>query len=126
MKIITRKEFKERANLVEDALFGKASAQDYEGMKALAPLVTALCNNNTACVCDGGPYVFYKIKNQDGDFVVFYKRLTVGERRILNNNPTLLGDPHKLLENIKAGIEMEKKQADKLRDEAKKIESRNN
>ena len=122
--VFTSDDVKNRAEVLEDVLHGKGSATDIEALNALATLITALCNNKTAGVVHGGVFIFYKIKNEAGDFVIFYKRLTVQERILINRRPTLLQDPYKLLENIEAGIAIEAQQALKLREIAKQVEMR--
>ncbi len=68
---------KQRGEVLGGILASSASYGDHEALKALAPLVTALCSNNITGVSDVGLYIFYKIKNESGEYQIFFKRLTV-------------------------------------------------
>lgn len=114
-KGLSSKEVTDRAELVEDVLFGKTSGSDSEAVLAIAQLTKSLCNNKTAAAVDAGLYVFFKIKTESGDFQIFHKRLTVRERAVINHKPTLLTDPYRLLENLENAIALSHERAEELR-----------
>ena len=111
----SNKDVKERADILENLLYGQASSSDLEGIHAIAQLTTSLCNNNCGGVVDAGVFVFCKIKDTSGDFQIMYKRLTVQERIKLNERPTLLQDPYKLLENLESAVMLDRQEAIKLK-----------
>lgn len=96
----SKKEVLDRSRIIEDVLFGQASSSDNDAIRAVAELVSSLCDNKTEAVVDAGVFVFFKIKGPNENFRVFTKRLTVRERAILNDTPTIIGDPYTLLKKL--------------------------
>jgi hypothetical protein len=113
--LVQNKEVKDRAEIVQDVLFGKSSGTDADAILAVAQLTTALCNNQCAAVVDAGPFVFFKIKTESGEFQIFHKRLTVRERKIINDQPSLLADPYGLLKSIENVLALDHDRAAEFR-----------
>ncbi|MDB5577713.1 MAG: hypothetical protein JWR80_2889 [Bradyrhizobium sp.] len=111
----TSSEVSDRAQVVEDVLFGKTSGTDADAVLAVANLTTSLCNNKCTATVDAGLFVFFKAMNEAKEFQIFYKRLTVRERTIINERPTLLKDPHLLLENLEHALALSHERAAALR-----------
>jgi hypothetical protein len=99
-RAISSDETRDRAQLVEDVLFGSLATADIEAMKVVSELVSSLCDRKTEAVIDGMIFIFCKIKNEKGDFQVLTKRLTVRERALINSYPTIISEPHRLLEKL--------------------------
>lgn len=114
-KRLSGKHVSDRASIAEDVLFGNASSSDTEAVLAVAQLTTALCNNKCAGVVDAGVFIFFKAKAEDGDFQIFYKRLTVRERALLNDQPSILRDPYSLLEKLDKARQLDQDRATELR-----------
>lgn len=113
--LLASRQISERAELLEDALYGHGSKPDIEAISAIAGLTTALCNNKCSAAVDAGLFVFFKIQLESGDFQIFYKRLTRRERTLLNRRPSLLKEPAKLLESLDDPIPLEHVKAAELR-----------
>lgn len=111
-----KKEVQDRAKIAEDVLFGQVSGNDIEAIKAVAEVVSSLCDNQTEGVFDGGVFVFFKIKNESGNFQVFSKRLTVQERAIINEKPTIMADPYQLLQNLEVAKAISREKTLELRE----------
>ncbi len=114
-RIVNRPSVKERAELVEDVLYGRTSETDTMAVQAVAQLTTALCNNQCEGVVDAGTFIFFKVKANTEHFQIFHKKLTVRERRLLNNNPTILKEPYKILEKLENAVVLDREQAERLR-----------
>jgi hypothetical protein len=97
---VSNEEIKSRINLAEDVLYGKISAGDTDALKAVADLTAAVCSNKCTCVVDAGIFIFIKVKNTEGEFQIYFKKLTTEERIILNERPSLLAKPYTILERI--------------------------
>ena len=104
-----------RAEVVEDVLYGLNSNSDSEAVQAVAQLTSALCSNQCAGVVDAGFFIFFKVRNGEGDFQIFHKRLTVRERKVINANPTVLSDPYQILEKLEGAVGLEHQRAEELR-----------
>ena len=90
----------DRAKLIEDTLFGHATIDvDERIVKMTSDLVKNLDNTSDAVV-DAGMFILIKRTNKSGNSQILGKRLTVSERRILNNNPSLIQEPQKLLSRL--------------------------
>lgn len=111
-----------RVEIVEDVLYGAMSTTDSEAIKATAELTTALCNNSCEAAVDAGSYVFFKIKNQDDEYQVFYKRLNTRDRKYLNSHPSALKHPMQLLDRLEVGEALEFERAAELRHVIHKME----
>lgn len=114
-KGVTSQVVLDRAGMVEDVLLGKMSGNDIEAVRVVAEVTTALCSNNCEGMFDAGFFIFFKVRNEDGVFQIFHKRLGVEERAILNRYPTLLNEPSRLLERLENAIPLELARAAELR-----------
>lgn len=112
---ISSKEVTGRAGVIEDVLLGKMSGNDSEAILAVAQLTTALCNNKCEGVVDAGFFIFFKVMNSSGHFQIFHKRLTVAERAMINDQPSLLKEPMKILERFDKAVALEQARAEELR-----------
>jgi hypothetical protein len=108
-------ETKDRAKLVEDVLFGNLASADVEAMRVVSELVSSLCDRKSEAAIDGRIFVFFKVKKSDGEFQVFTKTLTVTERALINSQPTILAEPHRLLERLENAKAVDAKRAAELR-----------
>lgn len=113
--LISSDALQERSEVVEDVLYGKMSSMDIEAIKATADFVTAVCSNNCEAAVDAGSIVFFKVKNENGEYQIIHKRLNVRERIFLNKNPTALKSPMVLLERFESGIPLDFDHAAELR-----------
>ena len=119
-RLVGRDELQERAEIIEDVLYGRSSTADTSAVEAIAHLTTALCNNQCEGVVDAGFFIFFKVKANTTDFQIFHKRLTVRERRLLNKNPTILSQPHMILEKLESAAVLDREQAGRLREISRK------
>lgn len=119
-RIASRSEVLERAEIVEDVLYGRTSDADTSAVQAVAQLTTALCNNQCEGVVDAGTFVFFKVRANTEHFQIFHKKLTIRERRLLNNNPTILNEPYKILEKLEKAVALDRQQAERLREIAQR------
>ena len=101
--------------MAEDVLLGRLSGNDTEAVRAVAELTTALCNNKCEGVVDAGFFIFFKVLNEAGHFQIFHKRLTVEERAIINQQPSMLMEPSRLLVRLEHAIGLELERAAELR-----------
>lgn len=115
---ITSKEVLDRAIIAEDILWGRATGADSEAVQAVSQLTTALCNNNCEGVVDAGIFIFFKVKNNEGSYQIFHKRLSVKERSIINEHPTILENPYKIFENLEKCAALGFDQAAEMREVA--------
>lgn len=115
-RLASRSSVVERAEIIEDVLYGRASETDILAVQAVAQLTTALCNNQCEGVVDAGTFIFFKIKANSDHFQIFFKKLTVRERRLLNNTPTILNEPYKILEKLENAVVLDREQANRLRE----------
>ncbi len=91
-----------RADIAENVLLGKADIEATVALaKAAVDLENAFKGKKGAIAIDMGLFVFLRKSSEDGDGHTFFKRLTVEERALLNDDPTLLGDPDRLFDAIK-------------------------
>jgi hypothetical protein len=98
-RFVESRQVKRRAKLAEDVLFGAANVKvDKEIADATARLTEALCRNNSVGAVDCGMFVFIKLRESHGAFMIVAKRLTVDERIGLNEKHDLLYDPRGLAE----------------------------
>ena len=109
------KNLNDRAKIIEDVLYGQLSSPDSEAVQAVAQLTSALCSNQCAGVVDAGVFIFFKVKNDNDEFQIFSKRLTIKERAIINNAPTLLKNPYRILEDLENAIALDHDRAEELR-----------
>lgn len=109
------KDVKDRAALAEDVAFGLGANNDIEAIRATAELTTSLCNNGVEAAVDGHFFVYFKVKNAEGNFQIFHKRLTIRERAILNRSPSLLQKPQELLGQFERYRAVEIERAAELR-----------
>lgn len=114
-QLISNEQLQDRAELVEDVLYGAMSSADSEAVKATAELTTALCNNDCEAAVDAGSYVFFKVRNSEDKYQVFFKRLNVRDRNYLNHNPSAMKEPMKLLERFEEGRALGFERAAELR-----------
>ena len=114
-RAVNSKETRDRAKLVEDVMFGNLASADIEAMKVVSELVSSLCDRETEAAIDGRIFVFFKIRNSNGTFQVFTKTLTVSERALINAQPTILADPHRLLEKLEDAKSVDPERAAELR-----------
>ena len=49
---------------------------------------------------DCGVFIFVKMKGDDGEFYISAKRLTLDDRRKLNNDPNLAYNPYEIAKKI--------------------------
>lgn len=108
-------ETKDRAKLVEDVLFGNLASADVEAMKVVAELVSSLCDRKIEASIDARIFVFFKVKKSNGDFQVFTKTLTVGERALINDQPTIMAEPQRLLEKLEGAKGIDPERTSELR-----------
>lgn len=111
---LTSKQVTDRAGVIEDVLLGKMSGNDSEAIQAVAQLTTALCNNKCEAVVDAGFFIFFKVKKDD-NFQIFHKRLTVQERATINNKPSILQEPMRILESFDNAVALDAARALELR-----------
>jgi hypothetical protein len=112
---LTSKQVTDRAGVVEDVLLGKMSGNDSEAIQAVAQLTTALCNNKCEGVVDAGFFIFFKVKTKDDNFQIFHKRLTVKERSVINDKPSILLEPTRILERFDDAVALDAAKALELR-----------
>ena len=95
------KQAREKIKIAEDMLFGKGNSEiDQRIAESTARLTEALCKNSTQGVVDAGAFIFAKIKQTDGTFAIYSKRLSINDRMMLNDQPQLLDDPSSLLSQL--------------------------
>jgi uncharacterized protein YjbI with pentapeptide repeats len=103
---------KERAGVAGNVLLGQ---QDRETTVALAKAAVELENafkgKKGAIAIDMGLFIFLRKSSQDGDGDTYFKRLTIKERSLLDDDPTLLGDPERLFSEIKGMNKLQAKNA---------------
>jgi hypothetical protein len=108
-RFVSRRDVMEKAEIVQDVLFGHATVDvDEKVVNMTATLVTSLSGNASAAVVDTGLFIFIKIPDGAGSHQILAKRLTVDDRRILNNDPTLISQPQAILQRIKDAKQIEK------------------
>ena len=73
-------------------------------------LENAFKGKKGAIAIDLGLFIFLRKSSRDGDGAVYFKRLTVEERALLDSDPKLLRNPDQLFHSIK---DMKKTQAAK-------------
>ena len=99
----------DRVKVAENVLLGQ---YDRETTIALANAVVHLENafkgKKGAIVMDLGLFIFLRKPSRDGDGAIYFKRLTVEDRALLDSDPKLLGKPERLFNSIKG---MKKTQA---------------
>lgn len=92
----------DRAAVAEDVFLGKQDIQTtVELTKAVVELEKAFEGKKGAIAIHTGLFIFLRKGSDDGDGAVFFKRLTVDERALLDRDPTLLEDPERLFITIK-------------------------
>ncbi|MEM9438991.1 MAG: hypothetical protein AAGA73_00950 [Pseudomonadota bacterium] len=99
-RVIARDEIKKRASNVEEVLFGSIKSDlDDRVIDMVCKLMEKfkLSGASTAAV-DTGMFLFVLIPDSDGNSSVLAKRLTIWDRSLLNENPSLLKKPLELVE----------------------------
>jgi hypothetical protein len=100
--ILSKPEVLERASAVEDLLFGHGNIDiDKKVVEMTASLVSALKESSSAAVIDSGLFLFIKLPDGEGSFHILAKRLTLRDRAVLNEDPTIVQTPAKALRRLK-------------------------
>jgi hypothetical protein len=95
-------EVNKRARAVEDLLFGHGNIDvDKKVVEMTASLVSALKGSSSGAVVDSGLFLFIKLPDGEGDFHIFAKRLTLEDRAILNEDPTIVQTPATTLSRLR-------------------------
>ena len=101
--LVNSEKVQKRTDVAENVLLGKGDIETtVELTKAVVELEQAFKGKKGAIAIDTGPFPSScgrHPKTVMGD--TYFKRLTLKERRLLNNDPTLLGDPEGLFDKIK-------------------------
>jgi len=88
------KDVNDRAKIAEDIIFGKSNIEVDQGIaEATARLAEAFCKTNSPGIVDAASFLFVKLPGDDGVFRIWSKRLTIDDRILLNENPSLANDP---------------------------------
>lgn len=91
----------DRVKIAEEMLLGAASIKiDQQIAESTAKLAEAFCKNSVPGVVDTGIFIFVKMPDDQGRFRIFAKRLSLEERIKLNEQPSLLDAPEKILESF--------------------------
>ena len=99
----------DRAQIVEDVLFGKQSLEIATGIAgATSSLIESLKNQKGTVIIDAGLFLFLRLPADDGEVDIFAKRLTVEERAMLDADPERILRPDDILTTIKDFRRIEK------------------
>ena len=91
----------DRVKIAEEMILGTASIKiDQQIAESTAKLAEAFCKNSVPGVVDTGIFIFVKMPDAQGRFRIFAKRLSLDERIKLNEQPSLLDAPDKILESF--------------------------
>lgn len=91
----------DRVKIAEEMILGAASIKiDQQIADSTAKLAEAFCKNSVPGVVDTGIFIFVKLPDNQGRFRIFSKRLSLDERLKLNDQPSLLDAPEKILESF--------------------------
>jgi hypothetical protein len=111
----SRREVQDKAKIIEDMLFGFGNIDiDNKIVEMTAKLVTALKDGASAAVIDSGAFLFIKVPDASGGSHVFCKGLTIRDRTILNNDPTIVGAPTEVLSRLQEAREISHERLEEL------------
>jgi hypothetical protein len=100
--LASRKEVLDRAAAVEDVLFGYGNINiDKQVVEMTVMLVKALKDSSSPAVVDAGLFLFLKMCDGSGSTQIFVKRLTISDRAVLNDDPTIVQTPTALLARLR-------------------------
>jgi hypothetical protein len=85
--------------VAKDTAYSLASLQaDMKVADIIRQLAEAFCKTKSEAVIDTGTLLFVKLRNEHGEFSIRAKRLTTGERMMLNRDATIHNFPSKVAE----------------------------
>ena len=97
-QFFSNSEVQQRSKIAEDTLYGRANYEaDTAIAEATARLAEAFCRTNSPGVVDTSTFLFVKVPDENGQFRIWSKRLTVDDRIALDENPGLANHPSEVI-----------------------------
>jgi hypothetical protein len=120
-KTVSNPDVQERAQAVEDALFGGVSIIiDEKASRMINETIDTLGKVKVkSALIDCGMFLFIQTKDEDDNPNIYAKRLTFEDRRTIDDNPELLKDPHNILENLGNMKRIRRERIEAIRRQAK-------